>query len=78
VVKNKTPEELRQTSEVSGMFDKLVSYGREFESHSIATTMELFLVNKDQISFKQLLDLLNLIYSLKPKSSTAFNQPVAH
>jgi len=77
VVKNKTPEEVRQTSEVLGMFDKL-SYGGEFESHSIATTMELLLVNKDQISFKQLLDLLNLIYSLKPKSSTAFNQPVAH
>jgi len=78
VVKNKTPEEVRQTSEVLGMFDKLVSYGGEFENHSIATTMELVLVNKDQNSFKQFLDLLKLIYSLKPKSSTAYAQPGAH
>ena len=78
VVKNKTPEEVRQTAEVLGMFDKLVSYGGEFENHSIATTMELILANKDQNSFKQFLNLLNLIYSLKPKSSTAFNQPPAH
>jgi hypothetical protein len=71
-LKNKPEEEARQASEVLGMFDKIVGYGGRHDDHSISSTFELILVNKDENSLKQFMNLLNLFYSLKPKKSTAY------
>ncbi|MFI5187648.1 MAG: DUF4836 family protein [Chitinophagales bacterium] len=73
MLKNKTEEEVKQASEVLGMFDKLVSYGGQHDDKSMSSTVELTLTNKDENSLKQFMNLLNLIYSLKPKKSMAYN-----
>ncbi|HMG66831.1 MAG TPA: DUF4836 family protein [Chitinophagaceae bacterium] len=71
--KNKPEEEARQSAEVLGMFDKLVSYGGQLKDKFISTNMELTLVNKDENSLNQFIRLLNLFYTLKSKKSVAYN-----
>jgi hypothetical protein len=74
MLKNKTEEEVKQASQVLGMFDKIVSYGGQHDNKFVSRTVELTLTNKDENSLKQFMNLLNLFYSLKPKASTAYNQ----
>jgi hypothetical protein len=73
-LKNRSAEDAKQASEVLGMFDKLVSYGGQHENNFVSSTVELSLINKDENSLKQFMNLLNLFYSLKPKASMAYNQ----
>jgi hypothetical protein len=74
LLKKKSPEEAKQSMEVLGMFDKLILYsGQHIENYTPAT-IELTLVNKDENSLKQFLNLLDLINSAKPKASTAYNR----
>jgi hypothetical protein len=74
VLKGKPPEEARQSMEVLGMFDKLIIYSGQHVENYTPGTMELTLVNKDENSLKQFLNLLDLINSAKPKRSTAYNR----
>ena len=74
VLKRKSPEEAKQSMEVLGMFDKLIIYSGQHIDNYTPGTMELTLVNKDENSLKQFLNLLDLINSAKPKASTAYNQ----
>jgi hypothetical protein len=74
VLKGKSPEEARQSMEVLGMFDKLIIYSGQHVENYTPGTMELTLVNKDENSLKQFLNLLDLINSAKPKRSTAYNE----
>ncbi len=71
LAKGKSEEEAKQASEVLGMFDKLVSYGGEYNNNSTSSTVELTLTNKDENSLTQFMRLLDLFYSMKPKGSTA-------
>lgn len=73
-LKNKTEEEAKKASEVLGMFDKIIGYGGQHDDHSVITNMELTLTNKDENSLKQFMNLIDLLYSLKPKKSVAFNE----
>jgi hypothetical protein len=72
--KGKSEEEARQASEVLGMFDKMICFGGKHDDNSVGTTMELTLTNKTENSLKQFLNMMNLFYSWKPKSSTAYKQ----
>ena len=74
MVKGKSEEEVKQASEVLGMFDKLVSYGGEYQRGFASSTVELTLTNKDENSLKQFINLIEVFNSLKPKSSTAYNE----
>ena len=74
LTKGKSEEDAKQASEVLGMFDKLISYGGEYNNNSTSSTVELTLTNKDENSLRQFLNLLNLIYSMKPKPSTAYSR----
>jgi len=74
IFKRKSQEEAEQTAKVLGTFDKLISYGGQYTSNYISTTIELTLVNKDENSLKQFLNLLDLLNSMKPKASTAYNE----
>lgn len=73
--KRKSQEEAEQTAKMLGAFDKLISYGGQYTSNYVSTTVELTLVNKDENSLKQFLNLLDLLNSMKPqKASTAYNR----
>jgi len=74
VLKRKSPEETKQSMEILGMFDKLKIYSGQHIDNYTPGTMELTLVNKDENSLKQFLNLLDLINSAKPKASTAYSQ----
>ena len=74
VLKRKSPEEAKQSMEVLGMFDKLIIYSGQHIDNYTPATIELTLVNKDENSLKQFLNLLDLINSAKPKPSTAYNR----
>ena len=74
LTKGKSEEDAKQASEVLGMFDKLISYGGEYNNHSTSSTVELTLTNKDENSLRQFMNLLNLFYSMKPKPSTAYSR----
>jgi hypothetical protein len=60
--------------EVLAMFDKLILYSGQHIDNYTPGTIELTLVNKDENSLKQFLNLLDLINSAKPKAATAYNQ----
>lgn len=64
--KNKSEDEVRQMSEVLGMFDKLISYGGQYQSGYVSTTIELKLT-KNENSLKQFIDLLELFRSIGDK-----------
>lgn len=75
IFKRKSQEEAEQTAKVLGTFDKLISYGGHHTSNYVSSTVELTLVNKDENSLKQFLNLLDLINSTKPKkASTAYER----
>jgi len=74
MLKRKSPEEAKHSMEVLGMFDKLIIYSGQHTDNYIPGTMELTLVNKDENSLKQFLNLLDLLNSVKPKASTAYNK----
>jgi hypothetical protein len=74
ILKRKSPEEAQQSMEILGMFDKLIVYSGQHTNNYTPGTMELTLVNKDENSLKQFLNLLDLLNSIKPKASTAYNQ----
>ena len=73
MLKRKSPEEAQQSMEILGMFDKLIVYSGQHTDNYTPGTMELLLVNKDENSLKQFLNLLDLLNSMKPKASTAYN-----
>ena len=75
MAKGKSEEQVRQTSEVLGMFDKLTSYGGQHENGSISSTAELILTNGEENSLKQFMNVLNLFYTMKSKKSTAYANP---
>jgi hypothetical protein len=70
----KSDEEAKQTSEALGMFDKVISYGGEYNNSSTSSTIELTLTNKDENSFRQFMNLFNQFYSMRPKPSSAYNR----
>ena len=70
--KRKSQEEAEQTAKVLGTFDKLISYGGRYTNNYTSTTIELLLVDKDENSLKQFLNLLDLLNTMKPKASTAY------
>jgi hypothetical protein len=74
--KGRSEEEAKRASEVLDTFDKLVGYGGQHDNKSILSTLELVLVNKDENSLKQFLNLIDLFYSMKHKGSTAYNNRV--
>ena len=74
VLKQKTSEEAKQSMEILGMFDKLIIYSGPHTDNYTPGTMELMLVDKDENSLKQFLNLLDLLNSVKPKASTAYNR----
>jgi hypothetical protein len=74
ILKRKSPEEAQQSMEILGMFDKLIVYSGQHTNNYTPGTMELTLVNKDENSLKQFLNLLDLLNSIKPKASTAYNR----
>jgi len=73
ILKSKTQEEAGHTAEILGMFDQLISYGGRYTNTYTSGTIELTLVKKDENSLKQFLNLLDLLNSMKPKASTAYN-----
>lgn len=73
IAKGKSEEEAKRTSDVLGMFDKLISYGGQHQNGSISSIAELVLTNTEENSLKQFMNLLNLVYTLKSKKSTAYN-----
>jgi hypothetical protein len=74
LTKGKSQEDVKQASEVLGVFDKLISYGGEYSNNSTSSTFELILTNKDENSLKQFMNLFNLFYSMKPKGSSTYNR----
>jgi uncharacterized protein DUF4836 len=74
ILKRKSPEEAKQSMEILGMFDKLIVYSEQHTESYTPGTMELTLVNKDENSLRQFLNLLDLLNSVKPKASTAYNR----
>lgn len=74
ILKSKTQEEADRTAKILGMFDQLISYGGRYTNNFTSGTVELTLVKKDENSLKQFLNLLDLLYSMKPKASTAYNR----
>jgi hypothetical protein len=73
MAKGKSEEQAKQASEVLGTFDKMIGYGGQHDNSSISSTLELVLVNTDENSLKQFLNLIDLFYSMKHKGSTAYN-----
>jgi len=74
MLKRKSQEEAYRSAEVLSMFDQLISYGGRYTNNYISGTIELTLVKKDENSLKQFLNLLDLLNSMKPKASTAYNR----
>lgn len=74
ILKRQSPEEAKQSMEILGMFDKLIIYSAQHTNNYTPGAMELTLVNKDENSLKQFLNLLDLLNSVRPKASTAYNQ----
>ena len=74
VAKGKSEEEIKHTAEVLGMFDKMIVFGSMHDNHTILTNMELTLTDKNENSLKQFFNLINLFYSMKPKTSTTYNE----
>jgi uncharacterized protein DUF4836 len=74
MLKRQSPEEAQQSMEILGMFDKLIVYSGQHTDNYTPGTMELTLVNKDENSLKQFLNLMDLLNSIKPKASTAYNE----
>jgi hypothetical protein len=72
--KGKSQEESKQAAEALGLFDKLIAFGGEYNNKASLSTIELTLTNKDENGLKQFLNLIEVINSLKPKKSTAYNQ----
>jgi hypothetical protein len=71
--KRASQEEAEQTAKVLGTFDRLTSYGGQHINNYMSNSMELTLVDKDENSLKQFLNLLDLLNSMKPKkASTAY------
>jgi hypothetical protein len=73
MARGKSEEQAKQASEVMSTFDKMVGYGGQHDNSSISSTLELVLVNKDENSLKQFLNLIDLFYAMKHKGSTAYN-----
>lgn len=65
--KGKSEEDMKQATEVIGLFDKLIAYSSSHTDKYIETKAELTLTNKDENSFMQFLNLINVMYSMKPK-----------
>ena len=74
MLKRKSREEATRSAEVLGMFDQLISYGGRYTNNYTSGIMELTLTKKDENSLKQFLNLLDLLTSMKPKASTAYNR----
>jgi hypothetical protein len=74
MLKRKSPEEAQQSMEILGMFDKLITYSGQHTDNYTPGTVEVTLVNRDENSLKQFLNLLDLLNSMKPKTSTAYNR----
>jgi hypothetical protein len=72
ILKRKSPEEAQQSMEILGVFDKLVIYSGQHIDNYTPGTIELTLVNKDENSLRQFLNLIDLLNSMKPKASTAY------
>jgi len=72
ILKRKSQEETQQSMEILGMFDKLIFYSGHRTDSYTPGAMELTLVNKDENSLKQFLNLMDLLNSMKPKASTAY------
>jgi hypothetical protein len=53
MAKGRSDEDAKQASEVLKVFDKLISYGGEYNNNSTSSTVELTLTNKDENSLKQ-------------------------
>jgi hypothetical protein len=71
--KNKSEEEVKQATEVLGMFDKMISYGGRYNNGFVSNTIDLTLANKDENSLMQFIKLLNLFYSFKANSGSKTN-----
>lgn len=73
MAKGKSEEEMKQASEVLGMFDKMICYGSNRDDKSVETTLKLTFTNKEENSLKQFLNMVNLFYSWKPKPENKYN-----
>ena len=74
MLKNKSEEEAKQASAVLNMFEKVVSYGGQYDNQSLSSTTELILADRDENSLKQFINLLEVFYKMGNKKSTTSDQ----